>query len=94
MPTKLVYDTSTGESHEVEMEGDELEAHERLLASMAKSEAARLEAEAAPTPAQKFDALVDQAQADLSAAKSVAEVKSVFAGTLDGLRSIYGTGGR
>lgn len=31
MTTKLVYDIATGETHEVEMTGEELDAHERLL---------------------------------------------------------------
>lgn len=94
MATKLSVNVETGEALDVEMAGDELEAHERLMASLAASEAARLAAESAPTPAQRFDGVIDQAQTALSGAKSVAEVKTAFADALDGLRGIYGTGAR
>jgi len=47
-----------------------------------------------PTPSERFDGVIDRARAELRSATTLAQVKAVFAGTLDGLKSIYGTGDR
>jgi hypothetical protein len=46
-----------------------------------------------PTQAELFDGVVAQAQQALTKAATVDQIKAVFAGTLDGLKTIYGTGG-
>lgn len=46
-----------------------------------------------PSNAERFDDAIERAQQALSSASTIAGVKAVFSATLDGLKSIYGTGG-
>jgi hypothetical protein len=49
--------------------------------------------EPVPTPAERFDAVIDAARETLAGANTVNQVKAAVSDVLGGLQEIYGTGG-
>lgn len=83
MPTKIEVDCTTGEQVEIEMEGEELAAHEALVAVPDPDMRA---------PGQRVAELLDAAAPGLDAARTVEDVKEVVGGVFGGLRDIFGGG--
>lgn len=78
MPTKIVFDAATGLIDEVEMAGDELAAHEAMLA--------QAEPQTGPSRHERLLAAVDSAKTAVSRSKSfTTEQAAVLSAVFDGL---------